>query len=152
MAKRIIALAALVLIMGAAFFVFRGKAAWQRTEPQKSFVQTRGTHFVIDGRPFRFVGANVPIIPGQMANAASTGIKVVRIWALGEGEPRDKDRIPDLPGQPPTYPYRWTPDHWNEEAFLQLDRMVGDATSHNVLVQICLTNWWRDTGGVTQYL
>src|SRR5882724_1696262 len=152
MAKRIFALAALMLIMGAAFFVFRGKAAWPLTEPQRSFVLTRGTHFLIDGRPFRFVGANVPIIPGQMANTASAGIKVVRIWALGEGELRDKDRIPDPPGQPPTYPYRWTPDHWNEEAFRQLDRMMVDAANHGVRVQICLTNWWRDTGGVTQYL
>ncbi len=149
MANRIISLAALMLILGAAFFVFRGS---QPTEAANNFVQIRGSHFVVSGRPFRFVGANVPIIPGHMAEAAGAGIKVVRIWALGEGELRDKDRLPDPPGQPPTYPYRWSPDHWNEEALLQLDRMIADAGSHGVRVQICLTNWWRDTGGVTQYL
>jgi mannan endo-1,4-beta-mannosidase len=149
MANRIISLAALMLILGAVFFVFRGS---QPTETATNFVQIRGSHFVVGGRPFRFVGANVPIIPGHMAEAAGAGIKVVRIWALGEGELRDKDRLPDPPGQPPTYPYRWSPDHWNEEALLQLDRMIADAGSHGVRVQICLTNWWRDTGGVTQYL
>src|SRR5258706_11879584 len=113
MANRIIPLAALMLILSAAFFVFRSNSAWQPTKTRNSFVQVRGSHFVIDGRPFRFVGANVPIIPGHMAQAAAAGIKVVRIWALGEGELRDKDRLPDPPGQPPTYPYRWSPDHWN---------------------------------------
>ena len=152
MINRIIVFAALALGLSAAFFAFRHDAR-QPADPVIAFVQTRGTHFVVGGRPFRFVGSNVPIIPGQMGNAASLGIKVVRIWALGEGEVlRDKDRIPDPPGHPPTYPYRWTPDHWNEEALLQLDRMMVDAASHGVRVQICLTNWWRDTGGVTQYL
>jgi len=152
MFKWIILIAALTVVLGAASFVFRSNAAWQRADPSNSFVERRGPHFVIDGRPFRFVGANVPIIPGEMAKAASVGIKVIRIWALGEGEARDKDRIPDPPGRPPTYPYRWTADHWNEEAFRQLDRMIVDAANHSLKVQICLTNWWRDTGGVTQYL
>ena len=152
MFKWFILIAALTVVLGAASFVVRDNPSGQRAESSKSFVERRGSHFAIDGRPFRFVGANVPIIPGEMAKAASVGIKVIRIWALGEGESRDKDRIPDPPGQPPTYPYRWTADHWNEEAFRQLDRMIVDASNHGLRVQICLTNWWRDTGGVTQYL
>ena len=139
-----------MLVVGAAFFVFRPPRA--ALPAATAFVRTQGTHFVINRRPFRFVGANVPIILGRMPQASQAGIKVIRIWALGEGPPRDKDRIPDPPGTPPTYPYRWTPDNWNEEALRQLDRIIAEAGQNGVRVQICLTNWWRDTGGVTQYL
>ncbi len=142
--------AALTAIVGAAFFVLL--KITPNSKSRLSFVQTRGAYLVTDGRPFRFVGANSPIIPGQLALAAQSGIKVVRLWALGEGEPRDKDRLPDPPGSPPTYPYRWLPDQWNEEAFRQLDRLIAEARLHDLRVQLCLTNWWRDTGGVTQYL
>lgn len=141
--------AAFPLFAGAAFFLFT-RANWR--QPRNGFVVTQGSYFVVDGRPFRFVGANTPIIPGQMELAARSGITVVRLWALGEGLSRDKDRLPDPPGSPITYPYRWSPDNWNEEAFRQLDRLLAEAAKHHVRVQLCLTNWWRDTGGVTQYL
>jgi mannan endo-1,4-beta-mannosidase len=141
--------AAFTLFVGAAFFLLL-RANWPL--PRNAFVETRSTYFMVAGRPFRFVGANTPIIPGQMEQAARAGIKVVRLWALGEGVPRDKDRLPDPPGSPPTYPYRWSPDNWNEEAFRQLDRLLAEAARQRVRVQLCLTNWWRDTGGVTQYL
>jgi mannan endo-1,4-beta-mannosidase len=151
-AKTIILLAALTLIVGAAFFVFHGWSGRWYPATRLGFVERLGIHFVINGKPFRFVGANVPIIPGHMTEISRTGIKVVRIWALGEGVPRDRDRLPDPPGTPATYPYRWSPDNWNEEALRQLDRIIAEAGQHGIRVQICLTNWWRDTGGVTQYL
>jgi mannan endo-1,4-beta-mannosidase len=147
--KRTLLPAALTLIVGAAFFLL----CWSSWPPARNgFVETKGSYFVIDGRPFRFVGANTLILPGQMEQAARAGLKVVRLWALGEGPLRDKDRLPDPPGSPPTYPYRWSPDNWNEEAFRQLDRVIAEAAQYDLRVQLCLTNWWRDTGGVTQYL
>jgi len=33
-----------------------------------------------------------------------------------------------------------------------LDNVIAEATRNKLLVQLCLANWWRDTGGVTQYL
>jgi mannan endo-1,4-beta-mannosidase len=149
MVKRTFIAAAFPIIFGTALFSLL-KSDW--SERRNSFVTKRGTYFVVDGRPFRFVGANTPIIPGQIAVAARSGITVVRLWALGEGPLRDKDRIPDPPGSPITYPYRWSPDNWNEEAFKQLDRLLAEAAKYQVRVQLCLTNWWRDTGGVAQYL
>jgi len=144
--------AALTVIVSAAFLVSCGARNRVEVASPKSFVKARGGRFVIDDRAFRFVGANVPILPAQLQQVSQTGIRVVRIWAFGEGEARDKDRLPDPPGARPTYPYRWTADNWNEEAFRQLDRMIAEAGRQNLRVQICLTNWWRDTGGVTQYL
>jgi mannan endo-1,4-beta-mannosidase len=35
---------------------------------------------------------------------------------------------------------------------VHLDRVLAEAARNHLRVQLCLTNWWRDTGGVTQYL
>ena len=48
--------------------------------------------------------------------------------------------------------FRRTPTEWNEAEFVFLDRTIAEAARHGLKVQICLANWWRDTGGVTQYL
>jgi mannan endo-1,4-beta-mannosidase len=53
---------------------------------------------------------------------------------------------------PRTHPFRFAPGEWNEEAFTHLDRVLAEAARNNIRVQLCLVNWWRDTGGVTQYL
>jgi len=113
---------------------------------------------VIDGRPFRFVGANVDLMFRQdtrsnltemMRFANSKGISVVRVWASGEGGPEDvqpfskwkRDRW-----------FRRQPAEWNEEELVFLDRVLVEAAHSGLRVQLCLANWWRDTGGVTQYL
>ena len=44
------------------------------------------------------------------------------------------------------------PGRWNEDSLAHLDRVIVEAGRNNLRVQLCLTNWWRDTGGVTQYL
>lgn len=116
---------------------------------------------MIEGRPFRFVGANVALMyrdedraamPETLRQASQSGIKVVRVWAFGEGGPKDVGPLADFADWPRTHPFRWAPGQWNEEAFVHLDKVLAEAQRNDLLVQICLTNWWRDTGGVTQYL
>jgi mannan endo-1,4-beta-mannosidase len=92
-------------------------------------------------------------MPETLREAARDGLGVVRVWAFGEGDEngigavgRDKD---DWPRR---HRFRPTPDRWNEEEFVHLDRVLAEAARNNLRVQLCLTNWWRDTGGVTQYL
>ena len=113
------------------------------------------------GKPFRFVGANIAVMyrdddrarmPETLAQAAQAGIKVVRVWASGEGGPNDLGPLADFADWPRTHPFRWAPGQWNEEAFVHLDKVIAEAARHKILVQLCLANWWRDTGGVTQYL
>src|SRR5205814_1563509 len=125
------------------------------------FVQTNGLRFVIDGKPFRFVGANVAAMyrdddrahmPETLRQAAQIGIKVVRVWASGEGGPRDVKPIADLDDWPRTHAFRYTPNEWNEAEFVFLDQVLAEAARNGLRVQLCLANWWRDTGGVTQYL
>jgi mannan endo-1,4-beta-mannosidase len=160
MGKKLLAVAVLTLVVTAAVFVFRGSS--RAADPAlKGFVQTRGGRFEIDGHPFRFVGANVAVMyrdedrtrmPETLRQAAQTGIKVVRVWASGEGGPNDVKPIADFADWPRNHPFRWAPGQWNEEAFVYLDRVLAEAAHNNLRVQLCLANWWRDTGGVTQYL
>jgi mannan endo-1,4-beta-mannosidase len=125
------------------------------------FATQRGGRFFVNNKPFRFVGANVAVMyrdedrermPETMRKAAELGIKVVRVWAFGEGGPNDVKPIADFNDWPRHHSFRFAPGQWNEEAFVHLDKVIAEAAKNNIYVQLCLTNWWRDTGGVTQYL
>ena len=113
-------------------------------------------------------------MPEVVAAAARNGLRVLRVWAFGEtdnvtpapGDARSQEgstntqagAAPAPDGGPPSSgwlranPFRRGPDDWNEEAFRHLDRVLAEAARHNLRVQICLVNWWPDTGGVTRYL
>jgi mannan endo-1,4-beta-mannosidase len=161
MNKRLIAVAALVLVASAAVLFLVASPNAAPNPVAGSFVRQRGGRFFVGNRPFRFVGANVAVMfrdedraqmPETLRQAAQAGIKVVRVWAYGEGGPNDVKPLADFADWPRNHPFRWAPGQWNEEAFVHLDRVIAEAAKNNLYVQLCLTNWWRDTGGVTQYL
>jgi mannan endo-1,4-beta-mannosidase len=161
MNNKLFAVAALVLIASAAvlFLVASPNSTTNSTSGQ--FVRQRGSRFFVGNHPFRFVGANVAVMYRDedralmretLRQAAQAGIKVVRVWAFGEGGPNDVKPMADFADWPRTHPFRFTPDQWNEEAFVHLDKVIAEAAKNKIYVQLCLVNWWRDTGGVTQYL
>src|ERR1043165_6866547 len=161
MERKHLVLAAFALIAGAA--VLFGISIWRGAGKRggAGFVQSNNFRFVIDGRPFRFVGANVSVMyrdddrahmSQTLAEAAKLGIKVVRVWASGEGGPNDVKPITDFNDWPRAHSFRNKPDEWNESEFVFLDQVLAEAARNNLRVQLCLVNWWRDTGGVTQYL
>ncbi|MDQ2937155.1 MAG: cellulase family glycosylhydrolase [Acidobacteriota bacterium] len=161
MLKKVFVVAALTIAVGAAFLLIRDRSSSHSGKRPDSFVRTRGSRFVVGGTPFRFVGANVSVMyrdedrarmPETLARASQAGIRVVRVWASGEGGPTDVRPVADLADWPRTHPFRWSPGRWNEEAFVHLDKVLEEAGRNNLRVQLCLANWWRDTGGVTQYL
>lgn len=164
MGKKPILYAALVLVVGAAlFFVTKQRGGGVGHDLRRGFIGTRGAAFVLDGQPFRFVGANVSVMyrdedrarmPETMAEAARQGLRVVRVWAHGEGgeDSNIKSVGGDRADWPRTHPFRFNPEEWNEDEFVHLDRVIAEAARHNIRVQLTLVNWWRDTGGVTQYL
>jgi mannan endo-1,4-beta-mannosidase len=159
MSRKQLLFAVFALIAGAAvFFAISNWRGGSRRPARPGFAQADGTRFVIDRKPFRFVGANIDLMFQQstrshmsemMQYAAGAGIQVVRIWASGEGGPEDvqpasnwrRDRW-----------FRLKPNEWNEAEFVFLDSAIAEAARHGLRVQLCLGNWWRDTGGVTQYL
>jgi mannan endo-1,4-beta-mannosidase len=161
MSRKQLFFAACALIAGAAvlFAISNWRGNARRHRP--AFVQTDGPRLVVDGKPFRFVGANVAVMyrdddrarmPETLAQAARIGIKVVRVWASGEGGPNDVRPIADLNDWPRTHSIRPAPDKWSEAELIFLDQVLVEAARNGLRVQLCLANWWRDTGGVTQYL
>src|SRR5215211_3223468 len=161
MNKKLFAIAALVIVGSAAVLFLVASPNSASNTPRDQFVRQRGGRFVIGQKPFRFVGANVALMyrdedrermPETLRQAAQAGIKVVRVWAFGEGGPNDIKPMADFADWPRNHPFRFTPDQWNEEAFVHLDNVIAEAAKLDIRVQLCLVNWWRDTGGVTQYL
>lgn len=161
MSKRLFVAASALLAAAAIVFAF---SSWRggTGSARRGFVRANGVRFVTDGKPFRFVGANVAIMyrdedrarmPETLRQASQLGIKVVRVWAFGEGGPNDVKPIGlDSGDWPRTHSFRPKPGEWNEAEFIFLDQVIAEAARNGIRVQICLTNWWRDTGGVTQYL
>src|SRR5713226_9272618 len=164
MGKRKFLFAAAAVIAGAAvlFALSHWRDGEARARPTRpGFVQANAARFMLDGKPFRFAGANVAVIyrdddrrmMGEtLRQAAQAGIKVVRVWASGEGGPEDVKPIADYNDWPRTHSFRNKPDEWNEAEFAFLDLVLEQAARNGLRVQLCLGNWWRDTGGVTQYL
>ena len=161
MNKKLIVVAALLVVGSAAalFLVASPNTADHSSTDQ--FVRQRGGRLVIGQKPFRFVGANVALMyrdedrermPETLRQAAQAGIKVVRVWAFGEGGPNDVKPVADFDDWPRNHYFRLAPGQWNEDSFVYLDKVIAEAAKNNIYVQLCLTNWWRDTGGVTQYL
>ena len=153
---------AALLLVGSSAVLFLVASPNVATDGAKDhFVRQRGGRFFVGQKPFRFVGANVALVyrdedralmPETLRQAAQAGIKVVRVWAFGEGGPNDVKPMKDFDDWPRHHSFRLAPGQWNEDAFVHLDKVIAEAAKNNIYVQLCLTNWWRDTGGVTQYL
>src|SRR4029079_13062346 len=151
MQKKVLVIAALALVVGTAFLLFRQQTFPDGKAAPTAFVRTRGSHFVISGKPFRFVGANVSVMyrdedrarmPETLRQASQAGIRVVRVWASGEGGPNDIGPIgADSNDWPRTHPLRWAPGNWNEESLVHLDKVIAEAARNHLLVQLCLVNW-----------
>jgi mannan endo-1,4-beta-mannosidase len=119
------------------------------------FVRVDGARFVVDGKPFAFVGANLNVMHGEyerahaeatIAAAGSDGLTVGRIWALGEGDATatPRARAHQL--------FRVGPDAWLDGGYAQLDRVLALARARGLRVIITLANSWDDFGGLRQYL
>ena len=150
MSRKQLLFAAFALIACAAvlFAISSWRGSARRGRP--AFVQRNGPRLTIDGKPFRFTGANVAVMyrdddrarmPETLQQAARNGIKVVRVWASGEGGPNDIKPLADLNDWPRTHSFRSRPDKWNEEEFVFLDRVLAEAAKDGLRVQLCLVNW-----------
>ena len=160
MNRKLIVVAALVVV-GSAAVLFLVASPNSPSNANGQFVHQRDGRFFVGGKPFRFVGANVAVMfrdedrarmPETLHQAADAGIKVVRVWAFGEGGPNDVKPVADFEDWPRNHYFRLAPGQWNEDSFVHLDKVIAEAAQNKLYVQLCLTNWWRDTGGVTQYL
>ncbi len=117
------------------------------------FVRVERGQFVVGDKPFRFVGANASVIHGAnerrdadaiLDAVQADGLRVIRIWALGEQA---------APGKAyhPLYAFRIGPDGWVEGSFVQLDRVLASAKARGLRVIVVLANRWKDYGGIGTY-
>lgn len=123
--------------------------------PDGAFVRTRGTEFVVGDKPFRFVGANIDPLHGDINRPRAAeiiralpkdGLTVARVWVLGEGLPDASDwsRRFEL--------FRAGPTDFIEDSFVLLDQVLAEARQVGVRVILTLSNNWKDYGGAPMYL
>jgi mannan endo-1,4-beta-mannosidase len=73
------------------------------------------------------------------------GLRVVRLWALGEREEGAPEWARD-------FAFRVGEEGWVEASFEHLDRAIAAARERDLRVIVVLANRWRDYGGLPQYL
>src|ERR671919_3211769 len=105
MKKKLFLVAALVLVGSAAALFLVASPNAPSNGTKSPFVRQRGGRFFVGQKPFRFVGANVALMyrdedrermPKTLRQAKQLGIKVVRVWAFGEGGPNDVRPMADF--------------------------------------------------------
>ncbi|KAH9781739.1 Mannan endo-1,4-beta-mannosidase 1 [Citrus sinensis] len=125
-------------------------ASAQTLPAQASFVQTRGTQFVLNGSPFLFNGfnsywmMNVASQPSQrykvsdvFRQAAAAGLSVCRTWAFSDGGYGALQQSPGV---------------YNEPVFQGLDFVTSEARKYGIRLILSLSNNYHDFGGRPQYV
>jgi len=147
------------LALGAAGLIIvavpRARAAPVAPSTSPRFVGVRSTSFVVDGKPFRFLGANAAVMHGPterrgyrrtLAAVRADGLTVVRVWALGEGPVKTSRWFRRW------HLFRAGPKGWISTAPRHLDKVLVEARRLGLRVILTLANNWSAYGGVPQYL
>jgi hypothetical protein len=122
----------------------------------QDIVHAENGQFVLNGKPFRFVGGNIEYLFSEhsstvkemLGQAASLGASVVRTWGFSEGceDPTLSNcaiwssRFQPMRGQ------------WNETAFKHFDQVVAMAAERGLRLIVPLANNWNEYGGRPQYI
>ncbi|ONK67696.1 uncharacterized protein A4U43_C05F2780 [Asparagus officinalis] len=114
------------------------------------FASTRGTRFIMNGRPFYANGFNAywmmyaagdPSTRHQVSDAfnqaTSHGLNVVRTWAFSDGGYRA---------------LQISPGKYDESMFKALDFVISEAKRNGVHLILSLVNNWEGYGGKKQYV
>ncbi|KAL6562792.1 Beta-mannosidase B [Orobanche hederae] len=116
----------------------------------RGFVRTRGSQFVLRGRPFYFNGFNAywlmymasdpstsDKVTDTFGQASEYGMNVARTWAFSDAGYRALQTSPGL---------------YNENMFKGLDFVVSEAKKHGIYLILSLVNNWEGFGGKKQYV
>ncbi|MFX1411729.1 MAG: hypothetical protein ACFFA6_15365 [Promethearchaeota archaeon] len=119
------------------------------------FVTASGTQFMLNEKPFRFVGANAEYlfaVPGTVVEqvldeAQRMGITVLRVWGMGEGCESETTNCA-------TWSRRFQPTRgqYNEATLEHFDRIVAMANERGIRLIVVLVNNWHEYGGMPQYV
>ncbi|KAH7441943.1 hypothetical protein KP509_03G063200 [Ceratopteris richardii] len=122
--------------------------AYSYGSSSSSFVQTRGSQFVLDGRPLYVNGFNAYYLsyaaidsPEEASNilqqAAGMGLTLCRTWAFKDGG---------------YHAMQVSPGVYDESAFKALDFVLKEAARHGMRVILSLVDNYQDMGGKAQYV
>ena len=149
-------------------------------QAQVSFVETRGTEFVVNGSPFLFNGFNsywmmtMAAQPSErfkisnaLRDAAAAGLTVCRTWAFSDGGPQALQMSPGVYNEA-VFQVSYCNffcyvimhvDHnyisvmfWCLVIFQGLDFVVSEARKYAVKLILSLSNNYKDYGGKAQYV
>lgn len=123
-------------------------SAAPETNAESGFVETNGNYFVLDGKPFYYMGANnyylnyAPnyMIDDVLNDAADMNLKVLRCWAFIDGE-----ESAGCVMQPSLGVY-------DESGFERLDYTISEAAKRGIKLILPVVNNWDDFGGMNQYV
>lgn len=123
----------------------------RRTAPS-GFVRREGTQFTLDGKPYRYVGANLWYAAwigheGRLAREldalAADGVTNLRIAASPEHSPLKNSVRPAFHDQAGAY---------NEALLTGLDHAMAEIGKRGMKAVLYLTNFWEWSGGMATYL
>ncbi|XP_062008853.1 mannan endo-1,4-beta-mannosidase 4-like [Rosa rugosa] len=142
-----------ILLSSLVFFnIQRGNYCRGETQAtSSSFAQTKGNHFVMNGRSFYLNGFNAywmmymasdpstrAKVTSAFKQASKYGMNIARTWAFSDGG---------------SYrPLQSSPGSYNEDMFKGLDFVISEARNYGVHVILSLVNNFDDYGGKKQYV
>ncbi|KAF5390292.1 hypothetical protein D9757_002857 [Collybiopsis confluens] len=128
----------------------------------KGFVTTKGTEFELDGKPFRFVGANSYWLPLLITDSdvhstfeqmRDAGVKVVRTWGFNA---INGTELAGALESNLTYYQVWDSSDWivndGPQGLQRLDKVVETAGQYDIKLIVTFTNNWVGYGGSDLYL
>ena len=120
------------------------------------FVSVRGGNFSIEGRPYRFVGANLwygaylgagsgdrARLRSELDRLAEIGVSNLRVLGASELSPLKNSLRPAFRDRAPPY---------NEDLLAGLDVLLAEMGARGMRAVIYLGNFWEWSGGMATYL
>lgn len=124
---------------------------------QSGFVKVQGRHFLLDGKPYYFAGANLwygmylgsPGKTGDRARLvkeldqlASEGVLNLRVLAISEASALKRAVTPSVMRRP---------NHVDETLWQGLDFLLDEMAKRDMKAVLYLNNFWQWSGGMSQY-
>ena len=129
-----------------------GGPAMARPTPPSGFVRREGMALTLDGRPYRFVGANLwyaawiagqPRLERELDALAALGVANLRIAASAELSPLKNSVRPAFRDETGAY---------DERLLTGLDHAMAEVGRRGLKAVLYLTNFWEWSGGMATYL
>ena len=148
------------LLLGtlASMFFAATVLAADATPAQSGFVKVKGKHFVLDGKPYYYAGANLwygmylgsPGKTGDRARLtheldqlAAQGILNLRVLAISEASTLKRSVTPAV---------LLGPKHIDETLWQGLDFLLAEMAKRDMKAVLYLNNFWQWSGGMSQYM